>query len=70
MATQHKDKLQLLNDATKKLEGDQNFVFDDVVQLCQQQLKEWPPGSTAAARTDIARFLRAAADRARHLIVS
>jgi hypothetical protein len=47
MTTQHEDKkLQILNAATKELESDDNLAFDDVVRLCVQELKEWPPGST------------------------
>jgi hypothetical protein len=70
MATPHKDnKLQLLIAATQKLESDPNLTFDDVVQLCFQHLKEWPPGSTDVARTEIWYFLQAAARRAKHLIV-
>jgi hypothetical protein len=69
MTTAHGDKLRLLTDATKKLEGDPDLAFDDVVELCLQQLKQWPRGSTAAARTEISWFLRAAGSRANHLIV-
>jgi hypothetical protein len=69
MTTAHQDKLRLLTDATKRLEGDPDLTFDDVVELCLQQLKQWPRGSTAAARTEISWFLRAAGGRANHLIV-
>jgi hypothetical protein len=47
MATAHKDKLQLLEDATKKIESDETFTFDDVVQLCSHQLQEWPDSTGA-----------------------
>jgi hypothetical protein len=69
MTTAHQDKLRLLTDATKKLESDPDLTFDDVVELCLQQLKQWPRGSTASARTEISWFLRAAGSRANHLIV-
>jgi hypothetical protein len=68
MTTAHGDKLRLLLDATKKLEGDPDLTFDDVVELCLQQLKQWPRGSTAAARTEISWFLRAVEHRANRLI--
>ena len=69
MTTPHEDKrLQLLNAATKELESDDKLTLDDVVRLCVQELKEWPPGSTDGARTEIWHFLRAAARRANHLI--
>jgi len=46
MATQDEDKkLQILNAATKELESDDNLAFDDVVRLCVQELKEWPPAA-------------------------
>jgi hypothetical protein len=71
MAMQDEDKkLQILNAATKELESDDKLAFDDVVRLCVQELKEWPPGSTDGARTQIKDFLRAAAKRAEHLIIS
>jgi hypothetical protein len=68
MTTAHKDKLQLLSDAKKKLESAENLTLDDVVQLCLEQMKEWPRGSTDAARTAIADFLRAVERRARKVI--
>ena len=69
MTTPHEDKrLQLLNAATKELESDDKLTLDDVVRLCIQELKEWPPGSTEGARTEIWHLLRAAARRANHLI--
>jgi hypothetical protein len=70
MATVRKDKLQRLNDATKKLESDASVTFDDVVQLCLHHLGEWPRGSAAAAKTEISHFLRAAARRANSLLAT
>jgi hypothetical protein len=64
MTTAHKDKLQLLSDAKKKLESSENLVFDDVVQICLEQMREWPRGSTEGARTQIAEFLKAVASKA------
>ena len=64
MATTHKNPLQSLKDATKKLDGD--VTFDDVMQICFQELKQWQDG-TDGYRTEIWQFLRAAANRAQHL---
>jgi hypothetical protein len=64
MTTVHKDKLQLLNDAKTKLESAENLVFDDVVRICLEQMREWPRGSTDGARTQISEFLKAVASKA------
>jgi|HubBroStandDraft_5_1064220.scaffolds.fasta_scaffold4189394_1 hypothetical protein len=63
-------KLQMLNDAKKKIESDETLTFDDVVQLVFHQLKRFQRGSTGAARTEISQFLLAAGRRAQELIVS
>jgi hypothetical protein len=68
MATEHKDKLQLLEDATKKIESDETLTFDDVVQLCAHQLNEWP--DSTGAKTEIWHLLRAAERRMNRLLAT
>ena len=70
MTTVHDDELRLLEDARKKIEGDENLTFDDVVQLVFHELKKWPVGSTDAARPEISLFLLAAGRRTAKLIIS
>jgi hypothetical protein len=68
MTTPHNDnRRQSLNDAKTKLRGDINF--DDVMQICLRELKHWQDG-TDGYRTEIWQFLRAAADRAKNLVIS
>jgi hypothetical protein len=67
MAKTHDDKLRLLNAATQRIRDDETLTFDEVMQLCVHQLKEWSPGGTDGAKTEIAKFIEAAARRAEKL---
>ena len=62
MATAHQE-----DEAKKKL--DSAAAFDDLIEICIDELQRWPQGSTKTARKELAAFLRYAANRAAHMII-